>query len=311
MDELTGLPFASKVPGVCHSCGHDIHTAVLLCCAKALSEIRDELCGNVLFLFQPAEENGSGAKQLISCRFMDVAKPDVFVGLHTGTGLSVGTIGLKKGPACASADMFKIVVSGKGGHGAHPENFVDPIAVSAYIVAQLQTVISRENHPVYPGVLTIGSIHGGTAANIVPDTVEMLGTLRSLDENSRKSMQSAIDRIVKCCSEAMRASGEVIWNYGMPPMVNDESVVSALEDAADKIIGRDHVVYGKNPSMGSEDFSCLFPEYAPGAQFSLGTGNDEDPNTRLGIHKGKNVFDESGMKDGAGIIVQFTRDYLK
>lgn len=311
MPELTGLPFASQNENVCHSCGHDMHTAILLCCAKALSEIKDELAGNVLFLFQPAEETGSGAKELVDCDFTKVLKPDVFIGLHTGPAIPAGDIGVKKGPAGGSSDSFKITVTGKGGHGAHPENCIDPIAAACYMVTQLQTVISRENHPVYPAVMTIGSIHGGKAANVVPDSVVLEGTLRSLNEDSRKTMQRAIDRIVALSCEAMRASGTVEWNYGMPPLVNSDEVVDAIEAAAEKVLGPGHVRHAANPSLGSEDFSYLFPKYAPGAQFSMGTGNDGNPDTRHGLHNSRNVFDESGMKAGAAVLVQFTRDFLK
>ena len=311
MPELTGLPFASVKENICHSCGHDMHTAILLACAKALVEIKDELSGNVMFLFQPAEENGTGAKQIVDCDFTRVLKPDVFIGLHTAPGLTAGTIGVKKGPAGASADTFKITVTGKGGHGAHPENCIDPIAAACYLVTQLQTVISRENHPVHPGVMTIGSFHAGKAPNVIPDSVELLGTLRSLDAGSREGMQRAIDRITESCCAAMRTTGTVEWNYGMPPLVNSDEVVDAIEAAAEKTIGLDHVEHIPEPSLGSEDFSYLFPAFGPGAQFSMGTGNDSDPNTRHGIHNSKNVFDESGMRAGAAVLLQFTRDFLK
>ena len=309
MPELTDLPFASKVENVCHSCGHDIHTTVGLYTAKILSEIKDELCGNVMFLFQPAEENGSGAKQMCDCKFDEVLKPDVFTGLHVAPALTVGTIGMKKGPAGASSDVYYIKVSGKGGHGAHPENCIDPIAISAYVLTQLQTVISRENHPVYPAVLTVGSIHAGSAPNIIPDYVEMSGTLRSLEPNSRKAMQEAIDRIVKTCCEAMRGHGEVTWHKGMPPLVNSDEVVDQIHAAAEKVIGAENIKAIANPSLGSEDFSYMFPAIAPGCQFSLGTGND-DPDTRHGLHNAKTKFDEGCLPVGVAVLVQQVRDFL-
>ena len=309
MPELTDLPFASKVENVCHSCGHDIHTTVGLYTAKILSEIKDELCGNVMFLFQPAEENGSGAKQMCDCKFDEVLKPDVFTGLHVAPALTVGTIGMKKGPAGASSDVYYIKVSGKGGHGAHPENCIDPIAISAYVLTKLQTVISRENHPVYPAVLTVGSIHAGSAPNIIPDYVEMSGTLRSLEPNSRKAMQEAIDRIVKSCCEAMRGHGEVTWHKGMPPLVNSDEVVDQIHAAAEKVIGAENIKAIANPSLGSEDFSYMFPAIAPGCQFSLGTGND-DPDTRHGLHNAKTKFDEGCLPVGVAVLVQQVRDFL-
>lgn len=311
MSEKTGLPYASSVDGVCHSCGHDIHTTVLLFCARVLSELRDQLSGNVLFLFQPAEERGTGARQLLDCKFYEPVKPDVLVGLHVSPEYPAGSIGLKEGPANASCDTFYIKVSGKGGHGAHPENCIDPIAISGYIMAQLQTVVSRENHPVYPAVMTIGSIHGGKAPNVIPDFVEMSGTLRSLNAESREKMQTAIDRICISCAEAMRGSAEVRWEKGMPPLVNDGNVIEGLRTAAEKTIGADHVITVQNPSLGSEDFSFLFPLLAPGAQFRLGSGNDVDPNTRHGLHNSKNIFDDSCIAAGTAVLVQYTKDFLK
>ena len=310
MKELTGLPFASASDGVCHSCGHDIHTTVLLYTAKILSALKDELHGNVMFLFQPAEENGSGAKQLIDCGFDKVLKPDAFVGLHVAPKLNAGCIGLKDGPASASSDMFQIRVTGKGGHGAHPENCVDPIIISAYILTQLQTIVSRENHPIHPAVLTVGSIHGGQANNVIPDYVDMGGTLRSLEPESRQAMQEAIDRITVSCAEAMRGKAEVTWNKGMPPLVNDTPIVDGIRAAAQKLLPADAIKTIADPSLGSEDFSYLFPAYGPGAQFSLGCGNDSDPNTRHGLHNSKNVFDEGCLAVGTAVLVQYARDFL-
>ena len=309
MPELTELPFASEIPNVCHSCGHDIHTTVLLYCARVLSQIRDELSGTVMFLFQPAEEKGCGAKQFIDCDFTRAAKPDVFIGLHVSPEYDAGTIALKKGPGCASNDFFHIKISGKGGHGAHPENFVDPVMISAYVLTQLQTIVSRENHPISSAVLTIGNIQGGKAANIVPDFVEMQGTLRTLTPELRESMKQSVERIVTLGAETLRGKGEITWGDGMPPLVNDDTVLDLVAAAAEKTIGADRIFTFDSPSLGSEDFSCLFPEYAPGAQFRLGSGNS-DPNTRHGIHNSKNTFDEDCIAAGTAALVQFVRDYL-
>lgn len=311
MKELTGVPYASEIDGICHSCGHDIHTTVLLYCATVLAEIKDELCGNVLLLFQPAEEVGSGAKQIVDCDFTKVAKPDVFIGLHCSPEFDAGSIGVKKGPANASSDFFSIKVCGKGGHGAHPENCIDPVVISGYIITQLQTLLSREIHPISPAVATIGMVNGGTAANIVPDFVELKGTLRTLTPEVRKQAQEAINRISKTCAAGMRGSAEVSWDLGMPPLVNDDSVIDRVIEAAEKTIGKDHIVTIQNPSLGSEDFSYLFPAFGIGAQFRLGSGNNEDPNTRHGLHNSKNVFDDSCIETGVEVLVQFTRDFLK
>ena len=311
MQENTGLPYASQIDGVCHACGHDIHTTTLIYAAKILSQLRDELNGNVMFLFQPAEEKGSGSKDMIAHEFYKALMPDAFVGLHVSPEYDAGCVALRKGPANASCDTFVINITGKGGHGAHPENFVDPIAISAYVLTQLQTVVSRENHPAYSAVLTIGSIHGGKANNVVPDSVVMEGTLRSLNADSRKKMQEAIDRIVEHCPAAMRGHGEVIWNYGMPPLVNDSDIMDGIRAAAEKTIGADHIREIPNPSLGSDDFSYMFPQFAPGVQFRLGSGNNTDPNTRHGLHSAKNVFDDNCLLAGVSVMVQYVRDFLK
>ena len=311
MQENTGLPYASQHDGKCHACGHDIHTTTLLYTAKILSQLRDELNGNVMFLFQPAEEKGTGCKEMIAHEVFKGLMPDVFLGLHVSPEYDAGCIAIRKGPANASCDTFAIHITGKGGHGAHPENCVDPIAISAYVLTQLQTVVSRENHPAYPAVMTVGSIHGGKANNVVPDTVVMEGTLRSLNEDSRKKMQEAIDRIVEHCPAAMRGHGEVIWNYGMPPLVNDSDVIDRVRAAAEKTIGADHIKEIPNPSLGSDDFSYMFPKFAPGVQFRLGSGNSIDPNSRHGLHSAKNVFDDNCLAAGVSVLVQFVRDYLK
>ena len=312
MPEETGLPFASKVDGKCHSCGHDIHTAVLLGCAKVLAEIKEELCGNVLFLFQPAEENGTGANQLVDCRFWEVLQPDVFVGLHTAPAVPAGAISVKYGVTGASSDIFTIRVTGHGGHGAHPENCIDPIVIASSIVLQLQTVVARELHPIQPAVLTVGTIHGGTASNVIADVVEISGTLRTLDNDTRQQAKDAMARIAKLTAESLRGSAEVIWaGAGMPVQINDNAVVDAVIESAAKIVGKENIRVLEHASLGSEDFSVLYPKYAPGAQYNIGTQDPNDPNTALGIHNARNVFDERCLPVGVATLVQFTRDYLQ
>ncbi|WP_302220846.1 M20 metallopeptidase family protein [Acidaminococcus timonensis] len=308
--EQTGLPFASENEGVMHACGHDIHQTVLMYTAKCLSEIREELYGDVLFIFQPAEEALYGALDTMATKFYEKCHPDVLAGLHCSPEWDAGTIGVIKGPANASSDFLYVTVHGKAGHGAHPENFVDPIMISGYLLAELQTVVSRVNRPVYPAVLTFGSIHGGKAGNVVPEKVEMVGTLRSLDPGSRKLMHEEINRIVENGAAAFRGKGEVKWADGMPPLINDAKVIDAIEKAAAETIGKENVNQIPYPSTGSDDFSWMFPKLCPGCQFRLGTGNDTDSNTRCGLHNPKNVFDETALPTGVKVLTQFTRDYL-
>lgn len=307
--EKTGLSFASENNGVCHACGHDIHTAVLVLCGRLLAERKDELHGTVKLLFQPAEEKGTGAKEMIRLGLMADPKPDMVLGCHVSPEIPAGKIGFRRGPANASSDSIYIRVSGKGGHGAHPDNCVDPILTSAYLLTQLQTIVSRENPPVYPAVLTFGSIHAGTAPNVIPEYAELQGSLRSLNEESRRSMQKSIERIANCCCEAMRARAEITWDMGMPPLVNTIDTMNRLDEAVRKTLGESGIHEIANPSTGSDDFSYLL-EIAPGAQFRLGTGNGT-PESNLGLHNGGNIFDEKAIITGASVMAQFVLDYLK
>lgn len=302
--EETGLPYASKVEGVSHACGHDIHTSILLLIARIAQELREDLEGNIRLIFQPAEEKGTGAKEQIDSGIMELEpKVDLVLGVHCSPELDSGTIGLIKGPASASADAVKITVRGVGGHGAHPYRAVDPIVVSAYLITQLQTIVSRENPAVKPAVLTFGSIHGGSAMNIIPREVTLEGTLRTFYEDSRKNMQEAIERISKCTSEAMRASVELEISNGIPVLNNTPEVIDDIYKAALETIGEDKVFWSEHPSPGSDDFA-YFVESIPGALFRIGTGND-DKNTRLGLHNSENIFDSDSIIWASMVILQY------
>lgn len=309
--ELSGVPYASETEGIMHACGHDIHQTVLLYTAKVLSAIRNELKGNVLFIFQPAEEAGDGALQVMKTRFYEKVRPDVLIGLHCSPEWDAGTIGVIKGPANASSDFLKVTITGTPGHGAHPERTVDTVMIAAYVLTELQTIVSRVNNPVYPAVLTFGSIHGGTAFNVVPEHVVLEGTLRSLNAESRKVMHTEIGRIVEHGSAALRGSGKVEWEDGMPPLVNDPAVIDGVIKAAEETIGHDHINEIPHPSTGSDDFSFMFPTICPGCQFRLGTGVEGEPNSRCGLHNPRNIFDDKAIPTGVKVMSQFVRDYLK
>ena len=194
--ENTGLPFASQTPGVCHACGHDVHTAALLGCAKLLARRREELWGDVLLIFQCGEETFDGAATMLSQGLFRDGTPHAVVGFHCAPDLPLGTISIREGIANASCDSIRLEVTGKGGHGAHPELCVDPVVLSAGLLMQLQTLVSRNNNPADPVVLTFGEIHGGTAPNIIPNTVTLRGTLRTLDNQVRRRHLEAIARIL-------------------------------------------------------------------------------------------------------------------
>ena len=305
--EKTGECFASEVEGVSHACGHDLHTASLLLAARVLKEMEGQFSGTVRLMFQPSEENGAGAKLMIAHGAMDPC-PDVVLGVHTWPDTPGGMIGVKPGPSHASNDNVVIKVKGKGGHGAHPYRCVDPVMASAYLLTQLQTVVSRELPMVEAGVLTFGMIQGGTAANVIPDEVEIRGTLRTLNAKWREQMIESIHRIAKSSCEAMRAQAEVTITEGMPVLYNVPEVIEEIRASAAKVLGDDHIQTLSNASPGSDDFSCYLA-YAPGALFRMGTGN-EDPATHVGLHNGGNRFDERGIATAASVIVQYLVDFL-
>lgn len=304
MPEDTGLPFASVYPDACHSCGHDIHTAAGVLLLWTLAACKEQLCGTVTVIFQPAEEVAGGAKALLAAGLAQwQPKPDRVLGFHTGPGMPVGEIGFVPGPANASTDEVHITVKGPGGHGAHPYRCADPVATAAYLICQLQTVVSRENPAVQPAVLTFGQIFGGSAPNVIPTEVKMVGTLRAFHEEGRHKMWDAIRRISDCCCKAMRAEAEVEIREGVPVMVNDPDLCHQLAAAGEAMLGAEKVHWSDVPSPGSDDFSC-YCQLAPSVMFRLGTSNG-DPATNFGIHNPKNLFDEGSIRVAAAVLCQY------
>lgn len=310
MAEDSGLPFASKNPGACHSCGHDIHTTALLLIGKVLQERRADLAGNVRLLFQPAEELGCGAKYMIEKgAFTKEPFMDQLVGFHVAPIFPAGHIGLIKGPALAGCDIIHITVHGVGGHGARPFSCVDPIVVAAYLIAQLQTLVSREIAPFRPAVLTFGKIIGGTAPNIIPDSVTFSGTLRTFDTETRTQLKEAIVRTCNLHCESMRATAEVVFDVGIPPLIHDGEIVDQLEIAARETLGEDSVIFIPEPAPGSDDFAD-FLAHCPGVRYAVGTCT-EDPRTKAPLHSPKVVFDESAIRTAALVTCQYVFNVLK
>lgn len=310
MEEETNLPFSSKVKGVCHSCGHDLHIASLLLCAKILASMKDEISGNVRFIFQPAEEIGEGALEMINCGLMDIEpKADCIIGAHTSPDIPVGMIGIKDGAFNASCDTFKIKIIGVGGHGAHPYRCVDPIAITSFLITQLQTIVSRETKAVYPAVITIGMIHGGTAPNIIPSSVEIQGNVRTFNEEERDKILNSIKRISTGVAESMRGKAEVEIFRGIPVLSNDKKLCNLFRKSVEKTLGEDKIFDIELPSPGSDDFAH-FLRFCDGVYFAMGTVND-DPNSKCGLHNPKNIFDEKSSLYGGVVMAQYILDYLK
>lgn len=310
MNEESGLEFASKNLGVCHSCGHDINTAYLLLVGKVLQDCREELAGNVRLLFQPAEELGVGAKYMIEKgAFTWEPVMEQIVGFHVDPLLPLGHVGLIKGSANAGADMIDIKVHGVGGHGARPASTIDPIVASAYLITQLQTLISREISPLKPAVLSFGKIVGGTKANIIPDSVEISGSLRTFDHETRAYMLEGIKRICKLHCESMRTTAEVTVNASIAPLINDAEVIDGLALATRQAIGEDKIILLPEPAPASDDFSEFLTK-VQGVRYVVGNGS-EDPRTSLTLHSANIVFNESVIQTAALVTCQYVFNELK
>ncbi len=305
--EATGLPFASKNPGKMHACGHDSHTAIGLGAAMILSELKDEFAGEVRFLFQPSEErNPGGAPYMIEEGALDgVSK--VF-GLHVLAQAEAGTVGFCPGEMMASADELYITIRGKSGHGARPHHTIDPVVVTAQVILALQTLVSRNLDPFAQGVISICSIHGGFAPNIVPNEVKLVGTLRAMSDEWRNYAHKRIHEIVNGICFSARAEAEIKIDLGYPVLVNDESETAFAESCATELFGGDRVFRAER-LMGAEDFA-YYLQKVPGTFYRLGIRNEAEGIT-ADIHNDHFTIDESSMKAGAAMQAYLAIQALK
>ena len=270
IDERNTLPFASRVPGKMHACGHDAHTAIALGVAAVLNDLRDELPGRVMLIFQPAEETLTGAAAMLAAGAFDEGKPDAILGFHNWPQLATGTVGWHPDAVMASSDAFDVTLRGVGGHGAHPHLAVDAIIAATQFVNQAQTIISREIAPINSAVLTIGRIHGGTARNIIAPVVELNASVRTLDADTSQKIEAAVRRILDGLKAGMRLDYELEWTKLVPVLRNDKSTMARVLQVARDVLGEANVIEMPSPSMGSEDFAW-FAERVPSAHLRLGS----------------------------------------
>jgi amidohydrolase len=283
-----------------HACGHDAHTAMLLGVARILTGMRDQFSGTVKVLFQPAEEGGGGARVMIEEGVLESPKVDYVFGQHIEQGGPLGQISLRPGPAMAAADRFTITIQGKGGHGASPHETIDPIAVGAQIVSALQTIVSRDVDPIEPAIVTVGALIAGDAANVIPDSAILRGTLRSFSPDVREQIGRRVGEIARGVAEAMRAEADYVYAPGYPSTVNDPAMAELVREVAAGVVGEEHVAL-QSLKMGAEDFS-YFLEKVPGCFWFVGSRNPEK-GLVWGHHHPRFDLDEEAMIYGMDVMV--------
>lgn len=311
--EETGLDFSSTHPGKMHACGHDGHAAMALMAAKILKEREHLLEGKVKIFFQPGEEIPGGAKPMIEEGCMKNPTVDAVIGLHEGGILGefpTGVIGVKSGAMMASMDRFKIIVHGKGGHGARPHEGIDPIIIISEINLALQKIISRELSPTAPCLISVCQIHGGTTQNIIPNDVWEEGTARALDEKTRDFMECRIREIAQGIAKTYHAQAEVIYERFYPVLKNDEKFTNFFEGIAREMFGREEVVRLSEPTMGGEDMA-FFLQQAPGTFFILNNLKVSSDGITYPHHNSKFDVVEDVFYRGTALLAETAFRYLK
>jgi len=302
--EQTGLPFASRLPGRMHACGHDVHTVIALGVAAAAAEMKDLVKGRIKFIFQPAEETLSGARAMIADGVLEDPKLDLILGYHNWPAVQAGKVGYNAGAVTSSADAFDITLTGRDGHGAHPHLAVDALAAGAYFVAQLQTVVSREVKPVSPAVVTVGEFHAGRARNVIAGTAELKGIVRTLEPGLSEKIEAAVRRMLEGIKTGMRVDYTLAWNRMAPALRNDADVMKRVLSSAREALGAENVLELPEPSMGSEDFAW-FAERVPAAHLRIGSKID---GLDTAIHRSDYDCNELAIPVGVRVLARAIMD---
>ncbi len=297
IDELTGLEFAST-NGRMHACGHDGHITMALTAAEILAGMSDQIVGEIVFIFQPAEELCKGAIAMIEDGAMELINADVVIGTHLWNQTPFGYVGVNQSTVFAGADLFEISVRGHGGHGAMPHLTVDPVVVSANIINACQTVVAREISPQDMGVVTFGSVHGGSAGNVIADEVVLNGTIRAYNAATHKTIADAVQRIASNVAESLRATATYTRHAGTPPVINNSDVANWVSSLAMQSIGEDAV--GEIEPISVGDDMAEFMNRIPGTYFILGASKEGTE----GHHNAKFDFDEACLPVGTEIFVR-------
>lgn len=300
--EATGLDYASSNSGVMHACGHDGHTTVLLAAARYLAQ-SGRFSGTVHLIFQPAEEIGAGARRMIDDGLFERFPCDAVYGLHNWPGVPAGKFGFVTGPAMASVDRARIRVNGRGGHGAEPHKSVDPVVVASSIVLALQTVVARNLDPLDMGVVTVASIHGGDALNVIPAHVDLGITIRSFSQTVREELRRRIEAVARSQAESYGAVADVNYQWGFPALINAKAETEFARQVALRTFPNDTVVEDFRPRTASEDFAFML-EQKPGTYFFVGNGDS------AGLHSSNYNFNDEIMLPAALFWVRLTEASL-
>lgn len=306
--EATGAEYASTVPGVMHACGHDGHMAIGLTVARMLKELSPELCGQVKFVFQPAEEVLGGAERMVKEGVLKDPKPDVALALHVWNEHPLGWVGLASGPVMAGADFFDIQITGKGGHGAMPQTARDPIVAAAAVILALQSIVSRNVSPFESAVVSVTQIVSGETYNVIPEKALLKGTIRAFERSVREQVVARLEEVVTGTCRALGCEASINYLPYTPAVINDKSVTATVVDVARKLFSPEEVDTTYQ-SMGSEDMAFILNEI-PGCFMLIGSANNEK-GLNAGHHHPKFDFDEAVLPRAVTLMVSTVAELLK
>lgn len=306
IEEKSGVAYRSENSGIMHACGHDGNMTMVLGAAKILSQTKNQLHGNVKFIFQPSEENTGGAAEIIKAGGLKNPDVDAIITPHNFHGIKQGVLAVKSGPVMASSDIFQLKIIGKPGHGAWPHLAVDPIVIAAEVISQLQKIISREIDPLKAAAISIGKIYGGTAVNIISEAVTLDGTVRTFDPEVRDFIQKRIEEITKGITQAGRTTYELTYERIMPPVNNDIRLTTQVYKILSEAFEPGMVTNEFTPVMGCEEFA-LFQEQIPG--FFLYIGNDMEGCPIIPIHAPNYVFNDEILVIGVKALCEIVLGY--
>ena len=305
--EETEAAYASQNPGVMHACGHDAHMALGLGVATLMGRRRDAMAGTLKLVFQPGEEGMNGAETMVADGVLENPRPDVFLATHVWNDAPVGTVNVSPGAVMAAAEKWACTVRGNGGHGAMPHQTVDPVAAVAQVVSALQTVVSRNVSPLEPAVVTVGSVHGGDAFNIIPAQVELSGTIRTYSPQVRETVLRRVRAVIEGVAASCGAEAELEIVRLTPAVINDAAVAGVVRAAAETVVGPENVFPGER-TMGSED-AAYFMQDVPGCYFFLGSAN-EDRGLSAPHHNPRFDIDEDVLPLGVAVLTHALTHYV-